>query len=346
MDGGVYHSKIPIQKVYMANSIKEEEYFNPLEIEDDVFSYESLVCLLFEQCTQSCDNESIDTFDLVDNIQELKVKHKDMAQGPSLEIIISRWHVCKPIRVFYDNECVKDCGMWPTCNPDLSICSGYDAIYGNGENGMLEQRTRFDEYTEVFDKIEQLGNEYDLRIGKKGYALDDVWDKCKKFHGGSHSKEMEFEVTSTRIHVVKMFLLGRNYFSYAITDIAMIELIQGNGRSNEVYSTQISIHSILDKTTYHLIDKEIHSKMKMEAILINCSRGPMVDEEALVEHLKQYPMFRVRLDVLKVEPYMKDMLTTPPVVNLDPSMLKPRHLCGTTSCIGFSSLVTILILFS
>ncbi|GKF43807.1 hypothetical protein Tco_0130359 [Tanacetum coccineum] len=29
--------------------------------------------------------------------------------------------------------------MWPTCNHDLSFCSGYNAIYGKGENGMLEQ---------------------------------------------------------------------------------------------------------------------------------------------------------------------------------------------------------------
>ncbi|GJW52007.1 hypothetical protein Tco_0093358 [Tanacetum coccineum] len=34
---------------------------------------------------------------------------------------------------------------------------------------------------------------------------------------GSHKKEMEFEVTSTRIHVVKMFLSGRNCSSYVIT---------------------------------------------------------------------------------------------------------------------------------
>nr|GEW91343.1 hypothetical protein [Tanacetum cinerariifolium] len=41
MDGGVYHSKILVEKVYMANSVQEEEYFIHLEIEDDVFSYES-----------------------------------------------------------------------------------------------------------------------------------------------------------------------------------------------------------------------------------------------------------------------------------------------------------------
>ncbi|GKG20356.1 hypothetical protein Tco_0380157, partial [Tanacetum coccineum] len=37
---------------------------------------------------------------------------------------------------------------------------------------------RFDEYRKVFDnEIEHLANEYDLIIGKKGYALDDVWEK-------------------------------------------------------------------------------------------------------------------------------------------------------------------------
>lgn len=37
-----------------------------------------------------------------------------------------------------------------------------------------------------------------------------------------------------------------------------------------------------------------------EAILVNCSRGPVIDEAALVEHLRQNPMFRVGLDVFEV----------------------------------------------
>ncbi|GJR60756.1 hypothetical protein Tco_1502918 [Tanacetum coccineum] len=48
-------------------------------------------------------------------------------------------------------------------------------------------RTRNDPYyrsleecTAVFDnKIEQLANEYELRIVKKGYILDDIWEKCE-----------------------------------------------------------------------------------------------------------------------------------------------------------------------
>ncbi|GJX77203.1 phospholipase-like protein [Tanacetum coccineum] len=135
MNGGMYHSKIPVKKVYMANSIQEEESFNLLEIGDVLFSYESPACLIFEQCTRFCDDESINTIDSSDNIQEPEVEHKNIM---NLEKITSRWHVCKPVRVFYDNECDKDCGMWPTCNPDLSFCSRYNAIYGKGEHGMLE----------------------------------------------------------------------------------------------------------------------------------------------------------------------------------------------------------------
>ncbi|GJW00992.1 hypothetical protein Tco_1556243 [Tanacetum coccineum] len=42
---------------------------------------------------------------------------------------------------------------------------------------------RFDEYKQVFNnEVEHLSNEYNLRIGKKGYVLDDVWEKCEQYH--------------------------------------------------------------------------------------------------------------------------------------------------------------------
>lgn len=63
---------------------------------------------------------------------------------------------------------------------------------------------------------------------------------------------------------------------------------------------QISLHPVLDKTTYHLINPERLAIMKKEAVLVNASRGPVIDEAALVEHLKANPMFRVGLDVFEV----------------------------------------------
>ncbi|GKF77128.1 hypothetical protein Tco_0229598, partial [Tanacetum coccineum] len=41
----------------------------------------------------------------------------------------------------------------------------------------------FDVYKDEFDKeIEQLLNEYELKLGRKRYALEEVWGKCEKFH--------------------------------------------------------------------------------------------------------------------------------------------------------------------
>nr|GEZ15561.1 hypothetical protein [Tanacetum cinerariifolium] len=44
----------------------------------------------------------------------------------------------------------------------------------------------FDDYKWVFDlEIEQLANEYELRIGKKGHILEMIWENCKNIQGSS-----------------------------------------------------------------------------------------------------------------------------------------------------------------
>ncbi|GKA95986.1 phospholipase-like protein [Tanacetum coccineum] len=90
MDGGISHSRNPVEKIYMASFIHEEEYFNPLEIKDDVFSYESPACLIFKQHTHSYDNESIDTLDSAGSIQGLKENREDVVRTLNLERIVSR----------------------------------------------------------------------------------------------------------------------------------------------------------------------------------------------------------------------------------------------------------------
>jgi hydroxypyruvate reductase 1 len=64
----------------------------------------------------------------------------------------------------------------------------------------------------------------------------------------------------------------------------------------------VSIHTVLDETTHHLIDAERLSMMKKTAVLVNTSRGPVVDEAALVEHCRRHPDFRAGLDVFEDEP--------------------------------------------
>jgi hydroxypyruvate reductase 1 len=45
--------------------------------------------------------------------------------------------------------------------------------------------------------------------------------------------------------------------------------------------------------------------MKENAILVNSSRGPLIDEAAVVDHCREHPDFRAALDVFEDEPDMK-----------------------------------------
>jgi len=64
----------------------------------------------------------------------------------------------------------------------------------------------------------------------------------------------------------------------------------------------VSIHTVLDETTRHLIGAKELRMMKKTAYLINTSRGPVVDEEALVKALKTGQIAGAGLDVYENEP--------------------------------------------
>lgn len=64
----------------------------------------------------------------------------------------------------------------------------------------------------------------------------------------------------------------------------------------------ISIHTPLTPKTYHLIDKKKFALMKQDAVLINTSRGEVIDERALVQALKSKKLFSAGLDVYEFEP--------------------------------------------
>lgn len=68
----------------------------------------------------------------------------------------------------------------------------------------------------------------------------------------------------------------------------------------------ISIHAPLNEHTENLINSEALQKMKSTAILLNVGRGPIIDEAALTNALKQKKIAAAGLDVLTVEPMAKN----------------------------------------
>ena len=87
----------------------------------------------------------------------------------------------------------------------------------------------------------------------------------------------------------------------------------------------VSIHTVLDETTYHLVNAERLALMKHDAILINTSRGPVVDEAALIEHCRTHPDFKAGLDVFEDEPTLK-----PGLADLDNVTIVPHIASATT----------------
>lgn len=83
-------------------------------------------------------------------------------------------------------------------------------------------------------------------------------------------------------------------------------------------SDVVSLHPLLDDTTFHLMNTERLGQMKDNAILVNASRGPVIDEVALVEHCKSHPDFKAGLDVFEDEPLMKPGLKDLPNVVIVP----------------------------
>lgn len=70
----------------------------------------------------------------------------------------------------------------------------------------------------------------------------------------------------------------------------------------------VSLHVALTPETQHLIDARALASMKRDAILVNTSRGPVVDEEALIAALEAGGLRAAALDVYEDEPAIPERL--------------------------------------
>ncbi len=87
----------------------------------------------------------------------------------------------------------------------------------------------------------------------------------------------------------------------------------------------LSCHTPLTPETHHLINRESLALMKPTAVLINTSRGEIVDEEALIEALREGRIAGAGLDVFEKEPVEPDH----PLVQMENVVVTP-HSAGTT----------------
>ncbi|MBO4872305.1 MAG: hydroxyacid dehydrogenase [Lachnospiraceae bacterium] len=77
----------------------------------------------------------------------------------------------------------------------------------------------------------------------------------------------------------------------------------------------------LTNETRHIISRDLLESMKPGSLLINAARGPLIDEEALIEALKNGPLAGAALDVFEKEPLAAES----PLWKLENVLLSPHN---------------------
>lgn len=86
----------------------------------------------------------------------------------------------------------------------------------------------------------------------------------------------------------------------------------------------VTIHTPLDATTKYLINSQNISLVKNNAVIINCSRGGTIEENALIKSLQKRKISYAGIDVFENEPAFNKKFT-----NIENVILTP-HLAGKT----------------
>lgn len=90
-------------------------------------------------------------------------------------------------------------------------------------------------------------------------------------------------------------------------------------------SDVLSLNCPLSQETHHLVDEELLKLMPKHALLINISRGAVIDEEALANALHNNIIAGAALDVFEEEPDVHPKLLTAPNTLLLPHIASATH---------------------
>ena len=129
------------------------------------------------------------------------------------------------------------------------------------------------------------------------------------------------------ISYLKPFKCNIKLFSNHTSDEEAAELGVEKVSLEEMFKTCkiISVNSSRTPKNFHMVSDELMSLLRPDCLIVNTSRGSLIDEEALARHL-QAGHFRAILDVYEVEPLPTDS----PLRGLENCILIP-HRGGPTT---------------
>lgn len=161
------------------------------------------------------------------------------------------------------------------------------------------------------------------RWDKKKYKGAEIYGKTLGIIGLG---KIGIEVAKRAIGFGMKIIVYDPYTSQDIAKEAKAKLVELNELLEA--SDVITIHVPLNEKTKNLIDSSALSKMKKEAILINCARGGIVNEAALSEAVKNRQIRGAAVDVYETEP-----TTDSPVFSVDGIIHTPHLGASTTEAV-------------
>ena len=138
-----------------------------------------------------------------------------------------------------------------------------------------------------------------IKVRNNNFALDGLLGR--NLHGGVAGIVGTGKIGAAMARICKGF--GMEVIAYdkypnpnlegLLTYVPLEELLRR--------SDLISLHCPLTEENYHMLSRETLGMMKDSAILVNTSRGPLIDTDALLEVLRQHKFAAVALDVYEDE---------------------------------------------
>ncbi|MEX2416008.1 MAG: D-glycerate dehydrogenase [Paenibacillaceae bacterium] len=228
--------------------------------------------------------------------------------------------------------------------PKLKIISNISVGYNNYDLDEMRKRGIIGTHTPgVLDDTVA-----DLIVGLMLAAARRISELDQLMRQGLWKKGMDEEMFGVDVHHATLGIIGMGRIGEAVAQRArfgfnMNVLYSNRSRNAEaekklgarycsmdellIQSDYIVVMTPLTKETEKLIGHEQFAMMKSTAIFINASRGPIVDEAALIEALQSGSIRAAGLDVFEVEPIQLDN----PLLKLPNVVLMPHVGSATTA---------------
>ncbi|ABR49810.1 D-isomer specific 2-hydroxyacid dehydrogenase, NAD-binding [Alkaliphilus metalliredigens QYMF] len=169
---------------------------------------------------------------------------------------------------------------------------------------------------EIYKQTHQLYEQQQLKTWKMRTGLLELYGKKVAFIGtGSIAVESAKRLRGFEAKVIGVNTEGTEapYFEQCYPVRELEEVLK--------ISDVVVLTIPYTKETHHLINEVRLKEMKKDAVLINVSRGSIIDEKALIKHMQEGNLLGVALDVFEEEPLWEES----PLWKLDNVIVTPHN---------------------